>query len=199
MPDTNAHHLADNMLPDLSPENPSLHILQHLRRNSPDKFPTGPVHGCHVDQHPAAVEGFARRWLGDATADGLLRSHARWQIINAWRPIREVRRDPLAVTDARSVPDGDILKVRLVYPDHEIDILEVKAPMDPDKRPHRWYFKDRMGPGDVVFFTQFDSTPRADVPKRVPHTAFRDPRVDEGTAEARSSIEVRVAVFYGSD
>lgn len=184
----------------VSPKNPSLHILQHLRRNSPDKFPTGPVHGVHVDQHPAAVEGFARRWLGDETADELLRTHCRWQIVNAWRPIREVRRDPLAVADARSVPDEDILKVRLVYPDHEIDILEVKAPLDAEgERTHRWYFKDRMGPGDVVLFTQFDSTARADVPKRVPHTAFRDPRVDEGTAEARKSIEVRVAVFYDSD
>lgn len=157
------------------------------------------MHGCHVDQHPAAVEGFARRWLGDETADGLIRSHARWQIINAWRPVREVRRDPLAVADARSVPEGDILKVRLVYPDHEVDILEVKAQADPDAEPHRWYFKDRMGPEDVVFFTQFDSTVREDVPKRVPHTAFRDPRVDEGQAEARRSVEVRIAVFYDYD
>ncbi|KAH8756225.1 CmcJ catalyzes late reaction in the cephamycin biosynthetic pathway [Diaporthe sp. PMI_573] len=179
------------------PKNPSLHILQHLRRNSPDKFPTGPVHGCHVDQHPAAVEGFARRWLGEDKADELIRSHKRWQIINVWRPIRPVQRDPFAVADARSVPDDDILKVRLVYPDHEIDILEVKAPLEPGA--HRWYFKDGMGPAEVVFFTQFDSTTRADVPKRVPHTAFKDPRVDEGSAEARMSIEVRVAVFYDED
>lgn len=147
------------------------------------------------------MEGFARRWLSDEKADELLRTHPRWQIINAWRPIREVRRDPLAVTDARSVPDEDILKVRLVYPDHEMDILEVKAPLDPEAggTPHRWYFKDRMGPGDVVLFTQFDSTEREGVPRRVPHTAFRDPRVDEEAAEARRSIEVRVAVFYESD
>ncbi|POS74105.1 cephamycin biosynthesis protein CmcJ [Diaporthe helianthi] len=182
------------------PKISSLHILQHLRRNSPDKFPTGPVHGVHVDQHPGAVTGFARRWLGDTKADDLLRSHKRWQIINAWRAIRPVQRDPFAVVDARSVPDDDILKVRLVYPDHEIDILEVKAPLpDAGVGGHKWYFKDAMGPGDVVFFTQFDSTRSGDVPTRVPHTAFRDPRVDEGTAEARRSIEVRVAVFYDED
>lgn len=145
------------------------------------------------------MEGFARRWLGDDKADELIRSHKRWQIINIWRPIREVQRDPFAVTDARSVPDEDILKVRLVYPDHEIDILEVKAPLDPEATPHRWYFKDSMGPGDVLLFTQFDSTSRTDVPKRVPHTAFKDPRVDEEKAEPRKSIEVRVAVFYDSD
>lgn len=144
---------------------------------------------------------FARRWLGPAKADELLRTHKRWQIINAWRPIRPVRRDPLAVADARSVPDDDILKVKLVYPDHEIDILEVKAPLDPSGAGgvHKWYFKDGMGPGDVVFFTQFDSTGRGDVPRRVPHTAFRDLRVDEAGAEARRSIEVRVAVFYDED
>lgn len=196
---TNLKNPADSFPLQTSPKNASLHILQHLRRNSPDKFPTGPVHGCHVDQHPAAVEGFARRWLGDDKADELLRTHPRWQIINVWRPIREVQRDPFAVTDARSVPDEDILKVRLVYPDHEIDILEVKAPLDAEAKPHRWYFKDRMRPEDVVLFTQFDSTAREDVPKRVPHTAFKDPRVDEETAESRKSIEVRVAVFYDSD
>lgn len=150
-----------------------------------------------MDQHPAAVEGFARRWLGEDKANELIRSHKRWQIINVWRPIRPVQRDPFAVADARSVPDDDILKVRLVYPDHEIDILEVKAPLEPGA--HRWYFKGGMGPGEVVFFTQFESTARTDVPKRVPHTAFKDPRVDEGSAEARMSIEVRVAVFYDED
>lgn len=152
-----------------------------------------------MDQHPSAAEGFARRWLGDEQADALLNSHARWQIINAWRPIREVQRDPFAVADARSVPDEDILGVKLVYPDHEVDILEVKAPLD-DGKPHRWYFKDRMEPGDVVFFTQFDSAAgTAGMPGRVPHTAFRDPRVDEGAAGERRSIEVRVAVFYDSE
>lgn len=192
-------YLADIISPHTSPKISSLHILQYLRRNSPDKFPTGPVHGCHADQHPAAVEGFTRHWLGDDKAERLIATHPRWQIINARRPIREVQRDPFAVADARSVPDEDILKVRLVYPDHEIDILEVKAPMDAEA--HRWYFKDRMGPRDVFFFfTQFDSTSRGDVPKRVPHnTAFRDPRVDEGAAEARKSIEFGVAVFYESD
>lgn len=104
------------------------------------------------------------------------------------------------MADARSVPDEDILKVRLVYPDHEIDILEVKALLDLEgQRVHDWYFKDRMGPGDMVLFRQFDSTERAGVPKRVPHTAFKDTRVDEGTAEARKSVEVRVVVFYDSD
>lgn len=194
-------HLSDEVsCPGASPKDASLHILQHLRRNSKDKFPTGPVHGCHVDQHPSAAEGFARRWLGDDKADRLLRSHGRWQIINAWRPVREVERDPLAVADARSVPDEDIMGVKLVYPDHEVDILEVKAPVDEGK-PHRWYFKDRMGPGDVVFFTQFDSAAReaGAVPGRVPHTAFRDPRVDEGSAGERRSIEVRVAVFYDGE
>lgn len=139
------------------------------------------------------MEGFARRWLGDAKADDLIRAHKRWQIINVWRPIRPVQRDPFAVADARSVPDDDILKVKLVYPDHEIDILEVKAPLDPGA--HRWYFKDGMGPGDVLFFTQFDSTVREDVPKRVPHTAFRDLRVDEGMAEARKVLRCGLLCF----
>lgn len=140
---------------------------------------------------------FARRWLGQPQADELIATHRRWQIINTWRPIRPVQRDPFAVADARSVPDDDILRVKLVYPDHEIDILEVKAPLDPGS--HNWYFKDGMGPADVVLFTQFDSTERGDVPRRVPHTAFRDLRVDEGVAEERRSIEVRVAVFYEED
>ena len=41
----------------------------------------------------------------------------RYQIINVWRPIKTIRKDPLGVADATSVDDEDLVPVQLVYPD----------------------------------------------------------------------------------
>ena len=40
----------------------------------------------------------------------------RVQIINVWRPIKKVQRDPLAVAEANSVDDKDLVVAELIYP-----------------------------------------------------------------------------------
>ena len=37
----------------------------------------------------------------------LVKSATRWQILGVWRPTKPVQRDPLVLTDSRSVPDSD--------------------------------------------------------------------------------------------
>jgi hypothetical protein len=41
--------------------------------------------------------------LGEAQAFAIMSSNKRWGIVNLWRPLKTVRRDPLCVCDARSV------------------------------------------------------------------------------------------------
>lgn len=36
------------------------------------------------------------------------KANTRWGIINVWRPLKPITREPLAVCDARSVPDSDL-------------------------------------------------------------------------------------------
>ncbi|KAL8677003.1 MAG: hypothetical protein Q9186_006538 [Xanthomendoza sp. 1 TL-2023] len=50
-----------------------------------------------------------------AEAEHLLKG--RYQIINVWRPIKTIRKDPLGVADATCVPDKDLLAVEIIYPD----------------------------------------------------------------------------------
>jgi hypothetical protein len=37
----------------------------------------------------------------------LVRNSTRWQLLGVWRLIKPVQRDPLVLTDSRSVPDSD--------------------------------------------------------------------------------------------
>ncbi|KZL84729.1 catalyzes late reaction in the cephamycin biosynthetic pathway [Colletotrichum incanum] len=113
-----------------------------------------------------------------------------------WRPIRPITRDPFAVSDARSIPDSDLVFVPVRFPDHDTEAVEVRPPTN---SPHKWYFKDQQQPDDVLFFKQVDSSTKPGVPRRVPHCAFKDPELPEGTGEPRMSIEVRAFVFYDED
>ena len=54
-----------------------------------------------------------RNNMGVAT-DSL--SRTRWAIINVWRPIRPIRRDPFAMCDAKTVTEADLVQVEAVLP-----------------------------------------------------------------------------------
>ncbi|KAL1841569.1 hypothetical protein VTJ49DRAFT_6942 [Mycothermus thermophilus] len=144
----------------------------------------GPILRAHVDQSYAGAESLLRLLLPDE-AETLLKG--RWQIINAWRPIKPIYKDPLAVADATTVSDEDLVPARVIYPDHERETWTVKP-----SEAHRWYFKYAQQPDEVLLFKCYDSTDA--VARRAPHTAFEDPRHTDGPW--RESIEIRSMVFY---
>lgn len=118
----------------------------------------------------------------------------RYQIINAWRPIRTIRKDPLAVADANSVSDDDLVPVKLIYPDREGETCSVKKWKEGDNG-HKWYYLNEQTPEEVLLIKCFDSKSDGRA-RRVPHTSFIDEE-REGD-EARQSIEVRALVFGGN-
>lgn len=150
----------------------------------------------HIDQTAADTPGNARRWLGATKADALLRQKRRVQVMNLWRPLHPVQRDALAVVDAGSMGDDEIVEVPVVFPDHAFRQCEVSYR---HAARHRWHFKKGMTPEDVLVFVQDDTTKKAGAPRRVAHVAFRDPEADEDSKEARSSVELRALVFYDDD
>lgn len=105
-----------------------------------------------------------------------------------WRPIRTIRRDPLTVAAAHSVPDSDLIPVALIYPDRRGETYTV---LPNDK--HEWYYLRGQTPEEPLLIKCFDSLLDGRA-RRVPHTAF----VDESTKDepGRESIEVRCLVFY---
>ena len=50
-----------------------------------------------------------------------------------WRPIKTIFKDPLAVADAHSVPDTDLVGTALIYPDRRGETYSVKA-----NPKHQW-------------------------------------------------------------
>ncbi|KHN94627.1 uncharacterized protein MAM_07533 [Metarhizium album ARSEF 1941] len=175
-----------------------VHIFDHtIRRQAPgaaagagpDKALRGPVQRVHIDQSYAAAVSRVPHHLPDQ-AERLL--EGRVQIINVWRPISTVERDPLAVADAGSVPDSDLVVTELVYPDRRGETYAVRH-----NAGHRWFYRSGLRPHQVLLIKCFDSKTDGRA-RRVPHTAFEDAGARKD-APPRESIEVRALVFHEHD
>jgi hypothetical protein len=174
-----------------------VHIFNHKVRRGPTQWHhlgfhgknlanRGPVTRTHVDQSYTGAELRLRWEFPDPKeADELL--GRRYQIINIWRPIETVLKDPIAVADARTVPDSDLVGARMVEDDFDGESWVVRH--NPD---HRWHFKFRMTPQDVLLIKCFDSD--TTLARRALHSAFEDPAYRDEVP--RQSIEVRCLVFY---
>ncbi|KAF9695257.1 hypothetical protein EKO04_006764 [Ascochyta lentis] len=168
-----------------------IHIFDHtIRRPSPTPTSTpqlrGPVQRVHIDQSYSAALSRVPFHLPASDADKLLQS--RVQIINVWRPLKPVHRDPLAVADARSVSDDELVVTELIYPGRRGETYAVKH-----RASHRWFYKSHLSPHEVLLLKCFDSK-RDGRARRAPHTAFHVPGTE--AREARESIEVRALVFH---
>lgn len=163
-----------------------------------DKKPPRPTYVVHVDQsYDSSLSRVAHHLLDDA--ERLLKG--RVQIINVWKPIKTVRRDPLAVSQCQSVREDDLVPIGVIYPQggRMGATLSVKY-----NEGQKWYYKSGMSPDEALLFKCFDSRagaqgdPRLEnVAKRVPHSACKIPGT-EGEEE-RESIETRCLVFYDDD
>jgi hypothetical protein len=107
-------------------------IFDHTIRRQPpnaasgrsqDSAARGPVQRVHIDQSYKAALSRVPYHLPD-DADQLLQG--RVQIINVWRPIKTVRRDPLAVAEANSVDDESLVVTELIYPARRGETYAVK-------------------------------------------------------------------------
>lgn len=144
----------------------------------------------HIDQTYAASLSRVPHHLPAEEAAELLKG--RVQIINVWRPISTVQRDPLAIADAHSVGEDDLVPVALIYPTRKGETFAVRH-----SDRHRWYYKKGLTPQEVLLIKCFDSKTDGRA-RRVPHTAFVDPRTGDDVP-ARESIEVRALVFHPND
>lgn len=174
-------------------------VLNHTIRSAPATLldpktylsnPQGPARRVHIDQMPKGAEQFVRMVLPSEMADEVTLS-SRWMIINAWCPIKTIRKDPLAVTDASSVPDSDLVPLKRVMPNGmEAENYVVKAG---DNGKHKWFYLHEQRPDEVVAFKIFDSDPSCPT-RRTPHSSFIYPGTEN--MPTRESIEVRAAIYY---
>ena len=165
-------------------------IFEHtVRRHQQDgRGNKGPVQRVHVDNSYNDGPDRVRHYLRE-DADRLLTG--RLQIINVWRPIKTVRKDPLGLMDATSIPDTDLVPVKLIYPDWVGESWTIR----PNEK-HKWYYLREQSPEEVLIFKCFDSKTDRKA-RRVPHSAFVNEKFVD--AEGRESIEVRAYVFHPDD
>jgi hypothetical protein len=148
------------------------------------------ANNAHVDFDGPSIE----RWVRDLRPDDAERLLAKRRILNMnlWRPIRPVERMPLAVCDASSVDEGDL--IRTIIGQKEGDQQTPYAGFNLAYNPgQRWFYYPAMQPGEVLAFKIWDS--RQDRPYMAAHTAFEDPtsRLD---APTRLSHEIRTIAFF---
>ncbi|KAL8647457.1 MAG: hypothetical protein Q9226_006417 [Calogaya cf. arnoldii] len=142
-----------------------------------------PVNRVHIDQTASSAAQRVRFHLPAAEAEEALKE--RYRIINVWRPLNPlIRAHPLAVADSTSVDDEAMVGIEHRYPDRTGETAAVKW-----EREQRWWYWSGLGRDERLLLQCFDSQDGA----RVPHSAFVDPRSEEGVG--RESIEVRALVF----
>jgi hypothetical protein len=161
-------------------------VFDHSVRNAGRPGANMPVRRVHNDHTVNSAPRRVRDHLG-ADAPELLRH--RFGIVNVWRPIRgPVQDSPLALCDARSFTDDDLIATDFVYPHLRGETLSVAY-----NPAHRWYYFSGMQPDEVVLIRVHDSA--TDGRARLSfHTAFDNP-LAQG-APPRESIEVRALVFF---
>jgi len=121
-------------------------------------------------------------------AEALLKR--RFAIVQVWRPIRHpVESFPLAICDARSVSDDDLVISERRYPNRVGQTYAITY--NPN---HKWFWFPRMRRDEAIVFKVFDSLKDGRA-RWTAHTAFDDP-TSPPNARPRESIEIRTLAFF---
>lgn len=114
----------------------------------------------------------------------------RFAIVQVWRPIRRpVETAPLAIADAASLADADLVVSERRYPGRVGQTYAIRY-----NPAHRWYWFPRMRPDEALVFKVYDSLKDGRA-RWTAHTAFDDPTAP-ADAKPRESIEIRTLAFW---
>ena len=151
----------------------------------------GPVSNIHNDFTLRSGPDRARRELELRGFDARELLRRRFSIVNLWRPIgRAVEKSPLALGDARTIADQDLVAVDLVYRDRTGETFSVMH-----NPAQSWHYFPRLTPDEAILIKSYESDPR--VARFAPHAAFDDPTSAPGAPE-RESIEARALVIHAA-
>jgi hypothetical protein len=149
-----------------------------------------PARFIHIDISDPTARAFAERSRPTDVSKPL----CRFAHYNVWRVLSPPPQDvPLAVCDARSVSQEDLLEADAVFdvpgkPEWSFEGLVVRY-----NPQHRWsYFSDMTRDEALVFKTNDSDSSQ---PHHVPHTAFNDPTCPDGVPP-RASIEMRAVAYW---
>ena len=209
----------EDLLRECLPGVTAIHHLGHIIRSAPKRtdfsddadVPTDPAWNkpnrgaapaprVHIDFTRLGVHLVLIQAFGEEVAKTVTKSGRRFMAFSIWRPIKTIRRDPLAICDARSVRAKELVPLKRLYPDGKRgENVVVKAAEDIRMEcQHKWYWMSEQTPDDVLMIKIFDSEDEdwesGGTVRVGPHCSFH---LDGSEGEhVRESIEVRVVVCF---
>ena len=143
-----------------------------------------PASRLHVDYTVKSGPQRTKDILGEDEVARLTAVGARIIQVNVWRPIRgPVERSPLALADASTVQQDDLIATDQIFPDRIGEIYNLAH--DPSQR---WYYAPRMTTDEILLIKGWDSLDDGRA-RFTPHSAFNPPQM-RNDARPRASIEV---------
>ena len=171
-----------------------VHVFDHTRRADSrsmreEKVVREPAGVIHNDYTAASAAKRVRDLFSPDEAEDLL--SRRFAIINVWRSSngKPIQTAPLALCDARSVSDDDLITVERHSKDRIGEVQQVLQ-----NNNHRWFYFSQMQANEALLIKTFDSATDGRAQFSV-HTAFEDPTA-AADAIPRESIETRALLFY---
>jgi len=147
-----------------------------------------PATRVHVDYTYKSGPQRAKDVLGEDEYERLIEAGARILQVNVWRPITgPVESSPLALADASSLAEEELVATDQVFPDRVGEIYQVAH-----GPTQRWYYASEMGRDEVILIKGWDSIQDGRA-LFTPHGAFELPE-SKPDAAPRESIEVRTFV-----
>jgi hypothetical protein len=147
-----------------------------------------PVRRVHNDYTEWSGPQRVRDLFPGDEAEELLRH--RFAVIQTWRPIRKpVQSAPLAIAEARSLAQKDLIPTERKYPDRVGEIYHIT--FNPE---HRWFYFPNMQRNEALVFKTYDSEKDGRA-RWTAHASFDDP-TSPPDAPPRESIEVRTLAFF---
>lgn len=162
-------------------------IFDHtIRVTDPNTSYRSPASHAHNDYTEQSGPSRLRDMIGDVRADNWLQD--RLIQINVWRPIVEpVKQMPLALLDASSLNEDDLVKTEIINERQNGRVGQIYSVVHAPGQ--RWFYFNEMMKTDAILIKGYDSEKDGRA-RFSPHSAFADPNsaVD---APPRRSIEVR--------
>ncbi|KAI1392050.1 GA4 desaturase [Hypoxylon trugodes] len=124
----------------------------------------------------------------------------RWALYSIWRPLKTVKRDPLAVIDYRTINEEDYIPVDIKTPCLGLGTNEshlAEGLVARYSESHKWCWIDRQTPEEVLILKFFDSDAEKDgctASGGTFHSSVELPRTEN--EEARESLEIRCLCIW---
>ncbi|PYH94686.1 hypothetical protein BO71DRAFT_225628 [Aspergillus ellipticus CBS 707.79] len=163
-----------------------------------------PARAVHIDQSETGAYDILHDNMSEDEVERLQKS--RWAIINVWRPLEPIKRDPLGLCDARSASEEDLVDVPTHLPskstgDKYTELSKGRSFGSFRVRysdAHKWYYASEMTTEEVLLIKIFDSDKSGHRARRTPHSSFADPAAVHDSSP-RKSLEIRCLVFFENE